>query len=113
MWLNTESVADPMDVLNHEIWFTTARSGGPGGQNVNKVNSKAVLWWDVGHSKLWNGNVDAQARFAQLFKKQINRQGLVVLSSQNERDQVANKNACIQKLKMMIQQALEIGRAHV
>ena len=106
MWLNTESIENPLDILNSEVWFTYARSGGPGGQNVNKVNSKAVLGWDVAHSKVWNGNIDAQARFAQMFKNHINKNGLVVLSSQNERDQVANKNACINKLKMMVQQAL-------
>ena len=106
MWLNNESFQGPLDVLNHEAWFQYARSGGPGGQNVNKVNSQAILNWDVAHSKVWNGDTDAIIRFQQMFGNQINKQGLVVLYSQAERDQVANKKSCLDKLKMMVQQAL-------
>lgn len=106
MWITQEALDDPLSVLDHESWFTFARSGGPGGQNVNKVNSKAVLWWPVAHSKIWNGNVDAMVRFQQLFGNKINKEGLLVLSSQAERDQPSNKMNCSNMLRQMVQQAL-------
>lgn len=104
--LQKESLEDPMSVLGHEVWYTFARSGGPGGQNVNKVNSKAILWWSPSESKVWNGDVDAIARFSQMFPNKINKQGLVVLASQSERDQPSNKKECMDKLIQMVQQAL-------
>lgn len=104
--LQKETLEDPMSVLDHETWFTYARSGGPGGQNVNKVNSKAILWWSPAQSKIWNGDVDAIARFSQMFGNKINKEGLLVLSSQSERDQPSNKLECMEKLKQMVQQAL-------
>jgi ribosome-associated protein len=91
--------------LDHEVWFTYARSGGPGGQNVNKVNSKAILWWSVMQSKIWT-DPDALRRFSQMFGNKINKDGLVVLSCQSERDQPSNKAECLRKLKEMVQQAL-------
>lgn len=104
--LQKEALEDPFSVLDHESWYTFARSGGPGGQNVNKVNSKAILWWSPSESKVWNGDVDAIARFSQLFRNKINKEGLVVLSSQSERDQPSNKLECMDKLRQMVQQAL-------
>ena len=101
-----EALEDPLSVLDQESWFTFARSGGPGGQNVNKVSSKAILWWSVAHSKVWNGDVDALARFSQMFKNKINKEGLLVLACQDQRDQLANKMECMNKLKMMVRQAL-------
>lgn len=104
--LQKEALEDPMSVLDHESWYTFARSGGPGGQNVNKVNSKAILWWSPAQSKVWNGDVDAIARFSQMFQNKINKEGLVVIASQSERDQPSNKMECMDKLRQMVQQAL-------
>ena len=104
--IQKEALEDPMSVLDHESWYTFARSSGPGGQNVNKVNSKAILWWSPAHSKIWNGDVDSIARFQQLFGNKINNEGLAVISSQEYRDQPSNKAACMDKLKAMVQQAM-------
>lgn len=101
-----ESTDDPLAPLNHEVWFNFARSGGPGGQNVNKVNSKAILSWDVAHSRVWNKDVDAITRFQQMFGNKINKDGLVIIACQNHRDQPSNKTECMDKLRAMVQQAL-------
>jgi len=104
--IQKEALEDSLSVLGHESWYTFARSGGPGGQNVNKTSSKAILWWDMAHSKVWNGDVDSIARFQHMFGNKINKEGLLVLACQNHRDQLSNKMECMEKLKAMVQQAL-------
>lgn len=104
--IQKEALEDPMSVLNHESWYTFSRSSGPGGQNVNKVSSKAILWWSPAHSKIWNGDIDSLVRFQQMFGNKINKEGLLVVPSQENRDQPSNKVASMDKLKAMVQQAM-------
>jgi ribosome-associated protein len=83
-----------------EIAFTFARSGGPGGQNVNKVNSKAILRWSVVGSPTlpW----DVRARFMSRYANRMTVEGDLVLTSQTHRDQTGNVDECIEKLKEML-----------
>lgn len=84
-----------------ELSFTFARSSGPGGQNVNKVNSKATLHWSVtGTAALAD---DVRSRFLAAFGGQINKQGELVLHSQRFRDQERNIEDCLDKLRAMLQ----------
>jgi len=84
-----------------ELAFTFARSSGPGGQNVNKVNSKATLHWPVTSSPSVPDPV--RARFVAAFASQINKQGELVLQSQRFRDQERNIQDCLEKLRGMLQ----------
>ena len=79
-----------------ELRFSFARSGGPGGQNVNKVESKAVLRWDVARSRAVSGAV--RARFAERFRHRITTEGELVLASQRYRDRERNVADCVEKL---------------
>jgi len=83
-----------------EIDFTYARSSGPGGQNVNKVESKAVLHWQVTESPSLITSV--KQRFTEKFHQRINSEGVLVLSSDKFRDRNRNINDCLDKLKAMI-----------
>lgn len=91
-----------------ELRFTYVRSSGPGGQNVNKVNSKAVLRWNIQAS----GSLSdaAKARFLQLFPSRINADGEVILSSERYRDQIRNREDCIEKLNAMIKSAMTVPK---
>jgi ribosome-associated protein len=80
--------------------FTFSRSGGPGGQNVNKVNSKVTLHWDVRHSPSLPD--DVRERFVARFRHRINAQGEVVVYSQQHRDQPLNRAECLEKLRQLI-----------
>jgi protein subunit release factor B len=71
-----------------KLRFSFVRSSGPGGQNVNKVASKAVLRWDVARSDSIPEQV--RERFLAKFPRRINERGELVISSQRYRDQARN-----------------------
>jgi ribosome-associated protein len=83
-----------------ELRFSYARSSGPGGQNVNKVESKAVLRWDVARSHVVPA--DVRARFRARFAKRITNEGELVLASQRYRDRERNVADCVAKLQAML-----------
>jgi ribosome-associated protein len=83
-----------------ELLFSFARSSGPGGQNVNKVNSKAVLRWNVVSSTALPDAV--RERFQKRFGNRVNERGELVLTSDKYRDQGRNITDCLTKLREML-----------
>jgi len=93
-------VNSKIQISIHELDFTYSRAGGPGGQNVNKTNSKATLKWNV-----WASDAVSEEIKNQIFKKfgnKINSLGELVLSSGRYRDQGRNVADCIEKLKAIV-----------
>ncbi len=88
-----------------ELAWTFARSGGPGGQNVNKVASKALLRWNIAASIALPEEV--KNRLALQQKRFFTLEGELIISSQLTRDQDRNRQDCVDKLRAMILQALE------
>jgi Protein chain release factor B len=91
--------------LSKEFEFITSRSSGPGGQNVNKVNSKVELRFSV-----FDSNILSQEEKETIFKKlyhHINSQGILLVTAQTERSQVLNKEIAIQKFYQWIELALK------
>lgn len=93
-----------ISIPEHEFEYSVARSSGPGGQNVNKVNSKVVLRWNVVGSAHFPEAV--RQRFLARFATKITVAGEVVISSEEFRDQPKNRNACLEKLSQMILEVL-------
>jgi len=89
-----------------EMELSYARSSGPGGQNVNKVNSKAVLRWNL----LQSPSVPEALRMRLLSRLQsrLNNLGEIIIASDTFRDQGRNREDCFERL-----QALLIAAAHV
>ena len=83
-----------------EIEFTYTRSSGPGGQNVNKVNSKAVLRWAAMQSP--SMPADVRNRFLARYKSKLTNEGELILTSQDYRDQGRNVADCLEKLRAML-----------
>jgi ribosome-associated protein len=83
-----------------ELRFTFVRSSGPGGQNVNKVNSKAVLRFSILQSPGIPESV--RARFLSRFGNRLTDAGEVVITSQRHRDQGRNADDCLEKLHDML-----------
>ena len=83
-----------------EIHLSFVRSSGPGGQNVNKVNSKVQLRWSVARTAGLPEEV--RQRFIARYAGRINARGEVVLSSERYRDQAKNIADCLTKLRDMV-----------
>ncbi len=83
-----------------EFSFRFARSGGPGGQRLNKASTKATLRWDVSRSP--SLPEDVRGRLLARFRRRITREGELLLSSQRFRDQSRNVADCLEKLRAMI-----------
>ncbi len=94
------TVNDAIEIPDTEFSFSFARSGGPGGQNVNKVNSKAVLHWDVTRSPSLPSAV--KQRFVNRYQRRLTTEGVLVLNSQRYRDQGRNVLDCMEKLRELI-----------
>lgn len=83
-----------------ELSFGYSRSGGAGGQNVNKVNSKVTLTWNIESSEACHSGV--KERFRERFGQYLTQDGIVQLVCQIHRSQKANQDECIAKLHQMI-----------
>ncbi len=91
-----------------EFTWTYARSGGPGGQNVNKVASKAVLRWDFEHTESVPPVV--KTRFKGLYASRLTTEGELVMSSELTRDQGRNREDCLEKLAAMLRAAATVPK---
>ncbi len=83
-----------------ELEITFVRSSGPGGQNVNKVNSKAILRWPVRSSNRLPEAV--RQRFLQKYGHRLTSEGELLLTSQRFRDAPRNSRDCLAKLRAML-----------
>ncbi|MCO6045417.1 aminoacyl-tRNA hydrolase [Aeoliella sp. ICT_H6.2] len=102
------TINDEIAIPRSELNLTFSRSPGPGGQNVNKVNSKATLRWEYGASiYLPNG---VKSRFGRLFAKRINDAGELVLSSSRHREQRRNVDDCLEKLRQLVLAAVAVPK---
>lgn len=91
------------DHLISELVFTTSRSGGPGGQNVNKVNSKVTLLFDVQNSRILT---EEQKRLISgKLASRITRDGLLMIPVQETRSQAENKVIAIRKFDFLLAKA--------
>jgi ribosome-associated protein len=93
-------VAPHIRIPLEEFEFTFVRSAGPGGQNVNKLNTKAVLRWPVAASPHLPDAV--RSRFTAKYRNRMTGGGELVLTSQRFRDQSRNRADCLEKLHHML-----------
>jgi len=90
--------------LSTEFQFFTSRSSGPGGQNVNKVNSKVELRFDIPNSDLLSE--DQKNILLVRLASKITSEGILSIVSQRDRSQLSNKEDAIEKLYLLIAKAL-------
>ena len=92
----TEFLSIPLE----EFRFEFARSGGPGGQNVNKVSSKAVLRWTPSTSPSLPAPV--RDRLLRTVSSRLTKEGELLVTSQLTRDQSRNIDDCLDKLRELV-----------
>lgn len=90
--------------LQKEITYKTSRSGGKGGQNVNKVSSKVELLFSVENSALFTE--EEKSLISSKLQNRVNKDGLVQIVCDEERSQYLNKEKAIEKLVVLLTKSL-------
>ncbi|TWJ02512.1 ribosome-associated protein [Mucilaginibacter frigoritolerans] len=95
--------------LQKEITYKTSRSGGKGGQNVNKVSSKVELLFSVNNSLLFTD--EEKALLNEKLQSRFNKDGLVQVICDEERSQYLNKEKAVERLVLLLTRALHKPKA--
>lgn len=98
-------INEKIQIPLREFNFDFVRSSGPGGQNVNKVATKAVLKWDVENTPSLPESV--RERFRRRYARRIGQDGVLTLTSQRFRDRGRNVADCLNKLRDFIRDVAE------
>ncbi|WP_412559770.1 alternative ribosome rescue aminoacyl-tRNA hydrolase ArfB [Winogradskyella sp. MIT101101] len=93
------------EALKSELTYKAVRSSGSGGQNVNKVASKVVLYFDLEASSVFNEEEKELLR--AFFSNRLNKKGVLILSSDESRSQFRNKALVTQRFLELVEEGLK------
>jgi ribosome-associated protein len=102
-------ITESFQIHDYELDFSFVRSSGPGGQNVNKVNSKAVLRWNLLNTNDISPFLKTQ--LIQRLSNQLTKDGELLITSDRYRDQQMNREDCLEKLRSLLVQASHTPKA--
>lgn len=97
-------VTPQVSISEEELRFTASRSSGPGGQNVNKLNTKVTLWFDVASSPSLSD--DHKRAILGRLGRRVSSKGVLRLVSQRSRSQAANREAVLERFVELLRDAL-------
>ncbi|TKJ38676.1 MAG: aminoacyl-tRNA hydrolase [Planctomycetes bacterium B3_Pla] len=99
-------IVDDISIPEDELVFKASRSGGPGGQNVNKVNTRVTLFFDVENCESLSGT--QKRRILTRLATRIDKNGVLRVVSQKYRTQKANRRVAVERLQQLLADALKI-----
>ncbi len=108
---NIVQITPHLGIPLSEIRFRSSRSSGPGGQNVNKVESRVELIFDVGSSR-WFSNEQRQ-RISVALRNKIDANGILHLTSQQSRSQWENKEMVIAEFARLLTMAIKPAKKRI
>ncbi len=97
-------VLDDLEIPDEELDFSTSRSSGPGGQNVNKLNTRVTVLFRIDESAVLSP--PQRELLHNRLASRINRQGVLRVVSQRHRTQLANRDAAVERLVELLREAL-------
>ena len=97
-------IADDLSIPDEEISFVTSRSGGPGGQNVNKLETRVALRFDLAGSAVLSE--EQKARLRERLATRISKDGVLQVTSQRHRTQAANREAAVERFAELLRENL-------
>jgi len=98
-------------VPESELEISFSRGGGPGGQNVNKLETKALARWSYLESSAFND--EQKALIGEKLKGRINKRGQICVDCQEERSQGQNRERAIQLLNELVERALDVPEERI
>ena len=104
MMQTTIKISDSLTLPRGELTFTASRSSGPGGQNVNKVNTRVTLWFDVINSQSLSDRQKELIR--NRLPTRISKEGILRVVSQKHRTQNANREEAVERFASLLRDAI-------
>ncbi len=104
-------ITDTVEIPDGELAFTTSRSSGPGGQNVNKVDTRVTLLFDVAASP--GLSPKQKTLINERLSGRINKDGVLRVVSQRHRTQSANREAAVGRFAELLREALTVDKTRV
>ena len=93
-----------MKDFSSEITYKTSRSGGKGGQNVNKVETAVEAWWNIDESKVFTP--EEKILIISKLKNRINKECFLIVRSTESRSQLDNKATALKKMMALVEKSL-------